>query len=112
MLTLNEAKAIYVYPGATDMRYGINALYSLAEQPEEKTMHVFCGKDRRVIKVLMADEGCVYLLQKRLTTGKFVWPETGAISLVDAMQLAQIIDGMTVVRRIEDGGTIRKRLIA
>ena len=38
MLTLNDAKAIYVYPGTTDMRYGINALYSLADQPEEKTM--------------------------------------------------------------------------
>ena len=24
MLTLNDAKAIYVYPGTTDMRYGIN----------------------------------------------------------------------------------------
>ena len=38
MLTLNDAKAIYVYPGTTDMRYGINALYSLADQPEEKTI--------------------------------------------------------------------------
>lgn len=106
MLTIDKADEIYVYPGATDMRYGIQGLFAMAGSPKENTIHVFCSSDRRMVKMLCAEEGCIYLVTKRLTCGRFSWPEKGDTSLVDYDQLTVLIDGMSVVRKIEHGGRI------
>ena len=106
MLDLRNADEIYVYPGATDMRYGIQGLFELADNPKENTVHVFCSANRRTVKILCAEEGCVYLLVKRLTCGKFSWPAKGETSGIDYGQLSMLLDTGTIVTRIERNGKI------
>lgn len=110
MLTIEKAEEIYLYPGPTDMRYGIQGLFVLAGSPRENTIHLFCSANRKTIRMLCAEEGCIYLLTKRLTYGRFQWPEKGETSRIDYGQLASILDGMSVVRKIENGGAIPQRL--
>ena len=110
MLTIEKADEIYLYPGTTDMRYGIQGLFVLAGSPKENTIHLFCSANRKTIRMLCAEEGCIYLLTKRLTYGRFQWPEKGETSQIDYGQLASILDGMSVVKKIENGGAIAQRL--
>lgn len=106
MLSISRARAIYVHPGATDMRYGIKGLVELSGYPKEGELHVFCSWDRRKVKMVVAEEGCILLLEKRLTAGRFPWPSKGSISAVDAVQLVMLLDGATIGQRIESGGRI------
>lgn len=112
MIDFKNAKAIYIYPGFTDMRYGLNGLYLMAGQPEENTIHIFCGKNRRVIKIIAPLEGCVYLIQKRLTIGHFNWPAKGEISELQVAEIVKILEGDLIVKRIEEGGVIKTKKIA
>lgn len=110
MLTIEKAEEIYVYPGSTDMRYGIQGLFALSGSPKENTIHMFCSADRRTVKILCAEEGCVYLLTKRLTCGRFHWPEKGETTAIDYDGLSALIDGLSIVKKIENGGKIPQRL--
>lgn len=110
MLDIKNASEIYVYPGDTDMRYGIQGLFTLANNPKENTIHVFCSANRKTVKILYAEEGCVYLLIKRLTCGKYNWPKKGEKTDIDYNQLMTILDGSTIVSRIEKGGKIKQLL--
>lgn len=110
MLTIEKADEIYLYPGTTDMRYGIQGLFAHAGNPKENTIHIFCSANRKTIKLLCAEEGCIYLLTKRLTYGKFQWPEKGETSSIDYDELIVLIDGMSVVKKIENGGKIPQKL--
>lgn len=110
MLTIEKADEIYLYPGATDMRYGIQGLFVLAGNPEENTVHLFCSADRKTIKMLFAEEGSICLLAKRLTYGRFQWPEKGEASQIDYGQLVSVLDGLSVVKKIENGGRIPRKM--
>lgn len=112
MIDFKDAKAIYIYPGFTDMRYQINGLYLLAGQPEENTVHIFCGKTRRMIKIIFSLEGCVYLIVKKLTIGHYSWPIKGDITKIQVEEIMKIIEGDLIIKRIEDGGVIKERKIA
>lgn len=112
MIDFSKAKAIYVYPGYTDMRYGINGLYLQADQPEEETVHVFCGKGRNTIKIIAPMEGCIYLVQKKLSVGRFDWPVKGEITQVQIEEIRKLLDGNLMVKKIEEGGTIKPKKFA
>jgi transposase len=75
-----ENVGIYIKPGATDMRKQINTLSVYVENqmnmsPLNGNLYVFCGKNRRRIKILYWDINGFCLWQKRLEKDKFPWPK-------------------------------------
>ena len=73
---------IYVIPGFTDMRKQINGLstvlYDLCEiDLQEPNIFIFCGKSKKILKVLYWDRNGFCLWQKKLGKDKFPWPQEG-----------------------------------
>lgn len=111
MLGIRDAKAIYIYPGPTDMRYGIPGLCSLISDIRENEIHVFCSSDRRSLKMIIVEEGCISLLHRRLTVGRYSYPSKGDVAAVGYPQLLQLIDSMMTIARIENNGRIPAKRI-
>ena len=70
---------MYLRPGRTDMRKQIYGLASLVEQEWGTNLFtgdlfLFCGKNKRIIKLLYWDRNGFCLWTKRLEQGNFPWP--------------------------------------
>ena len=79
IVDLNRVK-IFVRPGITDMRKQINGLAIIAEsvmnqRPFSGNVFLFCGRTRKVIKVLYWDLNGFCLWMKRLEKDRFPWPQ-------------------------------------
>lgn len=66
--------------GATDMRKATNGLceivqYNFSLNPFEKTIFVFCNKQRNRIKMLVWEENGFWIHFKRLEKGHVTWPD-------------------------------------
>lgn len=73
---------IYVIPGYTDMRKQITGLsgviYDLSDIDQQApNIFIFCGKTRKILKVLYWDQNGFCLWQKKLSKDKFPWPCEG-----------------------------------
>jgi transposase len=82
-MELGESKRLFVRLGFTDMRKQINGLSALVQElrpdgPFDGSYYIFCGKTRRVAKVLYWDKTGFCLWQKRLEQDSFPWPRDGA----------------------------------
>ena len=82
-MELQKGKRIFAQLGFTDMRKQINGLASLVQArkpdgPFDGSYFVFCGKTKRVIKVLYWDNTGFCLWQKRLENNLFPWPRDGS----------------------------------
>lgn len=71
----------YVKPGPTDMRKQIRGLSVLVEgemrhSPFTGNLFLFCGRSRKLIKVLYWDKTGFAMWQKKLEKAKFPWPST------------------------------------
>jgi len=91
---------IYIKPGPTDMRKQIRSLAvyvsdEIEKDPLSGNLYVFCGRSRRLIKVLYWDRNGFCLWQKRLERDKFPWPadEEGA-RIITGEELKMIINGI------------------
>ncbi|HRB46499.1 MAG TPA: IS66 family insertion sequence element accessory protein TnpB [Nitrosomonas sp.] len=78
-LIVNPGK-IWLAVEPVDMRRGIDGLsmivqQSLAHAPCAGSAFVFCNRASNRIKVLLWDGTGVWLCQRRLHQGKFVWPK-------------------------------------
>lgn len=111
MLSITEAKEVVIHPGPTDMRYGMRGLSVLDGNPEEGSVHAFCSADRRTAKILIADEGCYYLVTKRLTMGRFPWPSCGEACPSELPTLISLLEMATRIGRIESNGSIAHRMV-
>ena len=95
----------YLRCGVTDMRCGAQSLAVLVQEemgcdPFGKSIFLFCGGRRRMLKVLVWDNG-FWLLSKRLCAGTFRWPmDAGEARLVSRTDVLRLIDGEDVFRRI------------
>lgn len=104
MIDLTKIESIYVYAGTTDMRKGITGLLGLAESIIERKemahrLFIFCGKDKRNIKILEMDYDGYWLYQKRLVTGKFKWPKENDKNLIiDKRQFQWLLDGLSIIQ--------------
>ena len=79
-LIANPGK-IWLMVEPVDMRRGIDGLStlvqeSLAHAPCAGSAFVFCNRAGNRIKVLLWDGTGVWLCQRRLHQGKFVWPKS------------------------------------
>jgi transposase len=84
VIDLSKVK-IFLRPGHTDMRKGVNGLTVLVQEemshdPFSGSVYLFCNRERKLVKAVYWDKtGCVplvrWLCQKRLEKDKFPWPE-------------------------------------
>ena len=84
---ITEMPGLIVNPGKiwlavepVDMRRGIDGLSMVVQQSLEQapcagSAFVFCNRANNRIKVLLWDGTGVWLCQRRLHQGKFVWPK-------------------------------------
>ncbi|MDR4652632.1 MAG: IS66 family insertion sequence element accessory protein TnpB [Nitrosomonas sp.] len=73
---------IWLVAGPVDMRRGIDGLSMIVQQalgysPCSGSAFVFCNRAGNRIKVLLWDGTGVWLCQRRLHQGRFVWPKLG-----------------------------------
>jgi transposase len=82
-MELRKETRVFVKTGFTDMRKQINGLAAIVQQqgaegPFDGSYYVFCGKTRRVAKILYWDKTGFCLWQKRLEQNTFPWPREGS----------------------------------
>jgi len=101
-MVLSKDKRIFLRTGLTDMRKQINGLSeiaqsSLPEGPLSGAYFVFCGKTRRVVKILYWDATGFCLWQKRLEADLFPWPAANEVpSEVTRVQLRLLLRGIDI----------------
>jgi transposase len=81
-MELGKDRRVFVRLGFTDMRKQINGLAVIAQEsrpegPFDGSYFVFCGKTKRVVKILYWDATGFCLWQKRLENELFPWPRDG-----------------------------------
>ncbi len=70
---------VYLVTGYTDMRKGIDGLAAIVQgklmlNPFDKSLFLFCGRNRSKMKGLLWEGDGFLLLYKRLENGSFKWP--------------------------------------
>lgn len=97
----------YIRPGATDARKNWSRLGELVQEEMKqnlfaKSMFLFCNKNRKVLKIILWDNG-YWVLQKRLVKGTFCWPQTEEEARqITADDVIRILSGEDVFRRLPE----------
>ena len=91
---------IWLVAGFTDLRKGLDGLSALVqsrlnENPFSGSLYIFRGRRGDKIKVLWYSHDGLCLFYKRLSDGKFVWPQvTEGTVAMSAAQLAMLLEGI------------------
>ena len=100
MIPLPSGVRVWLATGHTDMRKGFPGLSLQVQEVLRRdplSGHLFCFRGRRgdLIKILWATDDGVWLLAKRLSHGRFIWPQAdgGKIHLTSA-QLSMVLEGI------------------
>ena len=100
MLDSHNSPEVFIVLGSTDMRKAINGLSTivfdaLEKNPFSGSYFVFCSANRKQIKILYYDRNGFCLWQKRLETGRFIWPESSQEVLgIGYRELRWLLDGL------------------
>ena len=100
--------AMFVRPNRTDMRKRGSSLAMLVQQemelnPFDKSLFVFCGKTRKILKVLVWDRNGFWQCTKRLEEGTFCWPQDEREAMqVSRQQLCAMLDGENPWRKLPE----------
>lgn len=113
-LDLQRYPHVFVAPGYTDMRQGINSLAALVQYRfqldplQEGAIFLFCGRRRDRIKVLCHDSDGYILLYKRLFNGRYQWPMSEEdVKALTPYEFERLMGGYSVESSI-DGNAIRR----
>ena len=106
MLAFPHSVRIYVAVAPVDMRKQYDGLWAaarekLGEDPKQGAVFVFTNRERTRLKLLYWDGTGVWVLAKRLETGRFSWPEPSAAQAKLALApeaLALLIGGVELKR--------------
>lgn len=79
MIDLKTINKIYISPGYTDLRVGIDGLALLVRNkldndPFDNSLYIFCNKKRDKIKILHFEQTGFWIYYKRFEIGKIKWP--------------------------------------
>ena len=80
MFCLNDTMRYYLCPSKTDMRKGINSLIGVVHQQmgcdvKNGDVFIFIGSNRKLMKLLHAEDGGMVMYVKRLEAGRFRLPD-------------------------------------
>jgi transposase len=91
---------IFIRPGGTDMRKGVNGLTVLVQEgmkadPFSGSVYVFCSRDRKLLKAVWWDRTGFWLSQKRLEKYRYPWPDTSEeAEELSAEELHMLLQGI------------------
>ena len=91
---------IFLRPGATDLRKGINGLSAMVQEnmkqdPFSGNVYVFCNRGRKLIKAVYWDKTGFWLSQKRLEEAQFPWPfDEEEVRELEGEQLGMLLAGI------------------
>ena len=79
MFSLNDTMRYYLCPGPTCMRKGINGLCGVVHEQmgcdvKNGDVFIFINKERKLMKLLHAEDGGMVMYVKRLEAGRFRIP--------------------------------------
>lgn len=102
MIRFDSINQIHLYSGATSMKMGIMKIQQLVAfnfSPAEiiNSVFIFCGKNKKTVKIYYENEYGFWLLQNKITTGNFKWPEIGEKIKIDKRQLDWLLKGLDVI---------------
>jgi transposase len=95
---------IFIRPGTTDLRKGVNGLSAIIEQLMKGevfsgNIYLFCNKDRKLLKAIWWDHNGFWLSQKRLEKDKFPWPQSEeAAQELSSDELTMLLKGIDFFR--------------
>ena len=100
-----DSYSFYIKPGAVDMRKGARSLAYIVQEemglaPFDKSVFVFCGKNKRILKAIVWDNnGWIEIIKRLESPGAFRWPQSEAEALrVSADELLATLKGHDVWR--------------
>ncbi len=100
---------IYVAPGYTDMRKGVDGLAMIVGRDlklnpyQKNVLFLFCGRQSYKIKGLVWEGDGFVLLYKRLEDGRFIWPRTPQEALdISQEQFDRLMHGFRIESTIRE----------
>ncbi|HZJ89380.1 MAG TPA: IS66 family insertion sequence element accessory protein TnpB [Bacilli bacterium] len=110
MFKVTEKHTVYLYPGITDFRLGIYGLRKLIKNElTPGSIYIFANKTLNSIKVIEIEANAVWLYQKKLHRGKFGYPRSGDVFTLSQDEVNFIIEGVSLINKIETNGKIINR---
>ncbi len=110
MFRVTERHTVYLYPGVTDFRLGIYGLRKLIDgEAKPGSIFIFANKNLNSIKVIEIEANAVWLYQKKLHRGKFSYPRSGDVFTLTNDEVNYIIEGVSLINKIETNGKIINR---
>lgn len=106
MINLKFVKEVYVFSGVTDFRNGIHGLLRIISRDFDLNnikdcIFIFCNSKRSSIKLLEKDSTGIWIYQKKLDRGKFIFPKTQQNARITVDELKILINGLDFIRIIE-----------
>lgn len=105
---LNDAtgfSAVYIAPGRTDMRRGIDGLVTIIRQKfrlnpfQERILFLFCGRRSDRIKGLVWEGDGFLLLYKRIEAGRLQWPQTKEdVTSISQEDFRMLMQGFSILQ--------------
>lgn len=104
---VSQFKKVYLAPGYTDLRRGIDGLASIVRfqfklDPYDKnTLFLFCGRRNDRIKALLWEgDGFLLMYNKRLDKGSFRWPRSaGEAMTITEDQYRMLMQGLEIIAK-------------
>lgn len=95
---------IYLITGYTDMRKSIDGLCAIIkdqlneEQPDCRSLYLFCGKRRDRIKAILKEYDGLVMIYKRLTAdGRYRWPRNSSeVRNLTWKEFGYLMDGIDI----------------
>ena len=104
VIDLSNVK-IFIRPGRTDLRKGVNGLASIiqddmAQDPFSGSVYLFCNRERKLLKAVYWDKTGFWLSQKRLERDTYPWPQDEeAVLELTGEQLQMLLTGIDFFKR-------------
>lgn len=104
MIDLSSINKIYIIPGYTDLRLGIDGYAAIVEGkfnqvPTDGSLFLFCNKNRNKVKVLHFEYDGFCMYYKRLETGHIKWPKNDVLAEIEKRQLRWLLDGLKIEQK-------------
>ncbi len=106
---LNDAagfREVYIAPGRTDMRRGIDGLATIVKQQfqlnpfQKNVLFLFCGRKSDRIKGLVWEGDGFCLLYKRIEAGRLQWPRTSEeVMSISREDFRLLMQGFSIIQR-------------